>query len=158
MVTHRSRRSTALRSAVLLGTALALARGVDFPLKIGSDDIEYYAETYDIDGLQWALESVFNLSHRVRGDAGDRPLLEAQVAMGGGAHYTTAYKLRCDLEQVKQALKIQKYGLKYISPWVYHRASRRAARRIGRRRPRSIVSSQKKARSVGRSLELVDVD
>jgi hypothetical protein len=115
MVTHRSRRSAALRSAVLLGMALALARGVDFPLKIGSDDIEYYAETYDIDGLQWALESVFNLSHRVRGDAGDRPLLEAQVAMGGGAHYTTAYKLRCDLEQVKQALKIHKNVASNIS-------------------------------------------
>ena len=37
---------------------------IDFPPLLDSDDIRYYSETHDIDGLHWALSNVFRRSSR----------------------------------------------------------------------------------------------
>lgn len=43
----------------------------------------------------------FNLSQRVLGSSGLRPLLHSQISRGSGSHYTTEYKLQLDLEQAR---------------------------------------------------------
>ena len=84
-------------------TAVLLNRAgsVEFPLVVDADDVAFFMHDYDLDGLHWALEGTFNLSHRVHGDAGERPLLPDQIARGGGSHYTAQYKLELDLEQAR---------------------------------------------------------
>jgi len=73
---------------VLLPKAsMQFASAVDFPSIVDADDVAYFAHTYDLDGLHWALEGTFNLSHRVHGDNGLRLLLESQIARGSGSHY-----------------------------------------------------------------------
>ena len=82
----------------------------EMPLRIDSDDVAYYSADYDLNGLHWALETVFNLSHRCSGpysglldgkkpNPSPRPLLESQISRGSGSHYTAEYKLRMDLDQ-----------------------------------------------------------
>lgn len=88
----------------LLGTYLLLlasSQAVDFPPVVDADDIAYFFRNNDLEGLHWALSGVFNLSARVLGSEGPRPLLASQIARGGGAHYSAEYKLRLDLEQVR---------------------------------------------------------
>lgn len=75
---------------------------INFPPQLDSDDIQYYSETHDIDGLHWALSNVFRRSSRNR-NAGEivYDLPPSVVSRGGGSTYTTAYKLAMDLEQVE---------------------------------------------------------
>jgi hypothetical protein len=75
---------------------------VDFPPLLDSDDIAYFFEQNDIDGLHWALSSVFARSERnPKPEDIKQPLPQQLIARGGGASYTTAYKLVQDLEQAE---------------------------------------------------------
>jgi hypothetical protein len=83
------------------------ANEVEFPPLLDSDDIAYFFEQNDLDGLHWALSSVFARSGRIphppttgHESTMQEPALPQQlIARGGGASYTTAYKLEQDLEQ-----------------------------------------------------------
>ena len=79
---------------------------IDFPPILDSDDIAYFASTYDKDGLYWALTNVFERSERMPNDHRrstnkNLPLPDVLISRGGGSTYTTAYKLKCDLEQAQ---------------------------------------------------------
>ena len=83
-----------------------MAEEVALPPLIDSDDISYFfGNDYDIDGLHWALTSIFdnlvrNSLHKEFGTKkGKIALPEQLVSRGGGDFYTTKYKLQCDLEQ-----------------------------------------------------------
>jgi hypothetical protein len=79
---------------------------IDFPAKLDADDIAYYAETYDVEGLHWALSNVFLRSERNPDSQKIRhPLPDEIVSRGGGSTYTTEYKLRLDLEQAEYLAK-----------------------------------------------------
>lgn len=78
-------------------------KDIDFPPKLDSDDISYFASNHDIDGLHWALSNVFARSVR-NPDASQiihHELPKSIVARGGGNTYTSAYKLKVDMEQVQ---------------------------------------------------------
>lgn len=73
------------------------------PPLLDSDDIAYFFENGDTDRLFWALSNVFARSAR-NPDAeqivhGQLP--EQLVSRGGGSVYTTAYKMKHDLEQAE---------------------------------------------------------
>jgi hypothetical protein len=74
---------------------------VDFPPLLDSDDTSYFFERRDLDGLHWALQSVFERSERnaVAEQVVHHPLPKQLIARGGGSTYTTAYKIQHDLEQ-----------------------------------------------------------
>jgi hypothetical protein len=75
---------------------------VDLPPLIDSEDIAYFFESNDLDGLHWALDGVFaRRSARFRDPStvNFRHLPEQINAKGGGSSYTSAYKLEHDLEQ-----------------------------------------------------------
>ncbi len=80
----------------------AKAEEVDFPPKLDSDDISYFSSNHDIDGLHWALSNVFARS--VRNPNEDEIVYSTAdpsiVARGGGSTYTSAYKLKVDMEQI----------------------------------------------------------
>lgn len=75
------------------------------PPILDSDDISYFFKNGDIDGLHWALKTVFDRSERNRDvSSATQPaalLPDQLIARGGGTTYTTAYKLRHDLEQAE---------------------------------------------------------
>mmetsp|Transcript_17085 Transcript_17085/g.25879 ORF Transcript_17085/g.25879 Transcript_17085/m.25879 type:complete len:427 (-) Transcript_17085:194-1474(-) len=76
---------------------------IDFPPILDSDDMSWFFEKGDLDGLHWALSKVFQRSarnphsHQIVFES----LPESIVSRGGGPTYTTAYKLQMDLEQVE---------------------------------------------------------
>jgi hypothetical protein len=74
----------------------------DFPPLIESDDIAYFFENDDLDGLHWALTNIFRNSER-NPNATEvmHKLPEKIISRGGGLTYTTKYKLQMDLEQVE---------------------------------------------------------
>mmetsp|Transcript_17277 Transcript_17277/g.49494 ORF Transcript_17277/g.49494 Transcript_17277/m.49494 type:complete len:441 (-) Transcript_17277:96-1418(-) len=75
---------------------------IDFPPMLDSDDIRYYAETHDVEGLHWALSSVFRRSSRnTNAQEIVYDLPAAIVSKGGGSTYSTKYKLEMDVEQAK---------------------------------------------------------
>jgi hypothetical protein len=75
---------------------------VDFPPMLDSDDISFFFENRDLDGLEWALKNVFKRSERNPDlQAVVHPLPEQLISRGGGLTYTTAYKMRHDLEQAE---------------------------------------------------------
>lgn len=76
---------------------------IDFPPLIDSDDIAYFFESGDIDGLHWALSNIFARSARNPNlsEVHRNPLPEQLVSRGGGSSYTTAYKLQHDIEQME---------------------------------------------------------
>jgi hypothetical protein len=70
------------------------------PPTVEPDDIAYFFENGNLDGLHWSLVNVFQRSSR-NPDI-DKPYTISQVvARGGGSDYTTEYKLRHDLEQAR---------------------------------------------------------
>jgi len=83
----------------------------EFPDLVTSDDVAYFFESRDVDGLHWALSNVFyrrtaRNPDGVEGDEQQRQrereeLPEQLVARGGGTSYTTEYKIRHDLEQAE---------------------------------------------------------
>lgn len=74
--------------------------GVEFPILLDSDDIAYFFEKDDLDGLYWALSNVFRRSERNPNRDEIRNKLPQQItSRGGGLTYTTEYKLAMDLEQ-----------------------------------------------------------
>ena len=76
------------------------AEEVDFPPLIDSDDIAYFFEQGDIDEMHWALANIFARSERNTDSSSVRHRLPEQlVSRGGGSTYTTAYKIKHDLEQ-----------------------------------------------------------
>lgn len=86
--------------------------GGQLPPLLDSDDIAYFFERNDLDGLYWALSTVFDRSERNPDPNLDPkqqrqqqehqfPLPQQLVARGGGPSYTTAYKLKMDLEQAE---------------------------------------------------------
>lgn len=84
-------------SSILTFQSLA---NVDFPPLIDSDDLAYYFERDDLDGLHWALSNVFRRSQRNPNPSEILNNLPQQiVSRGGGSTYTTEYKLIMDLEQ-----------------------------------------------------------
>ena len=76
---------------------------IDFPPKLDSDDIEYFASNYDIDGLHWALSKVFARSIRNPNEEQvvHHDIPQSIIARGGGSTYTSAYKLKVDIEQAQ---------------------------------------------------------
>jgi hypothetical protein len=72
---------------------------IDFPPMLDSDDISYFFENRDLDGLEWAFTNVARRSER-NPDPNEvvHPLPEQLIARGGGMTYTTAYKMRHDLQ------------------------------------------------------------
>ena len=75
---------------------------INFPPQLDADDIRYYSENHDIDGLHWALTNVFRRSSRnpnAREIVYELPA--SIVSKGGGSTYTTKYKLAMDLEQAE---------------------------------------------------------
>ena len=86
---------------------------IDFPPMLDSEDIAYYSEMYDIDGLYWALSNVFERSQRnyyTPSKIKYSELPHTLVSRGGGNTYTTKYKLQLDIEQAKYL--IEKYKKK----------------------------------------------
>jgi len=81
--------------------AIAQQNAVEFPPLIDPDDIAYFFENDDLDGLHWALTNIFANSERVHIDAPPQKLPAQIVSRGGGLRYTTEYKLRHDLEQAE---------------------------------------------------------
>lgn len=73
---------------------------VDFPSIIDADDVAYFFENDDLEGLHWALASVFANSERVNPSSPTK-LPEQIVSRGGGLKYSTEYKLLHDLEQAE---------------------------------------------------------
>jgi len=76
---------------------------VDFPPILDADDIAYFSENHDIEGLHWALSNVFQRSKRniLQSQIKYPDLPQILVARGGGDTYATQYKLEMDLEQIK---------------------------------------------------------
>ena len=83
--------------------------GIDFPPQLDADDIRYYSENHDIDGLHWALSNVFQRSSRnpIKSDT-LHELPETIVSRGGGSSYTTKYKMKMDLEQAEFLAEVLK--------------------------------------------------
>ena len=79
---------------------------IDFPPLLDSDDIRYYSETHDIDGLHWALSNVFQRSSRnPNADEIVYDLPPALVSKGGGNTYSSDYKLKMDIEQAEYLIE-----------------------------------------------------
>ena len=89
---------------LLLLQAVRASEVVELPPLLDSDDIAYFFERNDLEGLHWALSSVFAASERMPRAVQQpkvQPLPQQLVARGGGSSYTTAYKLKMDLEQAE---------------------------------------------------------
>ena len=87
---------------VLFFALIAVCGGeVDFPPLLDSDDIAYFFERNDPEGLYWALSNVFRRSSRnpIQSEVVVHDLPQQLVSRGGGSTYTTEYKLAVDLEQ-----------------------------------------------------------
>jgi len=85
-------------------TVVDFAEGeTDFPPILDADDIAYFSEDYDVEGLHWALSNVFqrSLRNKVSGEIAHSELPYSIVSRGGGLTYSTAYKLKMDLEQAE---------------------------------------------------------
>lgn len=94
---------TTLCLTALLSLSVVDGEDVDFPPLLDADDIAYFSENHDIDGLHWALSNVFHRSKR-NFDASQikfANLPNSLVSRGGGDTYTTKYKLEMDIEQAK---------------------------------------------------------
>ena len=75
---------------------------IDFPPMIDSDDISYFFESGDMDGLHWALTNIFYRSERNPNEKAIKHKLPNQlIARGGGSTYTSQYKVLHDLEQAE---------------------------------------------------------
>lgn len=82
---------------------------VDFPSLIDADDIAYFFEQDDLESLHWALSNIFHRSERNPNNPRLTGILTQSVnklppqiiARGGGSSYTTAYKLKQDIEQAQ---------------------------------------------------------
>ena len=63
-----------------------------FPELIEADDISYFfSDSYDLDGLHWALSNIFERS--ARNLSSDKTVPQTLVAArGGGDSYTSEYK------------------------------------------------------------------
>ena len=78
------------------------------PPMLDSDDISYFSSTYDIESLHWALSNVFERSERNPYPTANlriNPLPQAIISKGGGSTYTTAYKIKQDLEQANYLIQ-----------------------------------------------------
>ena len=86
---------------------------------IDSDDISYFSSTYDIEGLHWALSSIFTRSERNPNVSQIKhKLQQSTIAKGGGSTYTTEYKLKMDLEQAEYIISDEsKYASKEIKEY-----------------------------------------
>ncbi|KAL3939717.1 MAG: hypothetical protein SGBAC_005609 [Bacillariaceae sp.] len=79
---------------------------IDFPSLIDSDDISYFFESEDLDGLHWALTNIFYRSERNPNEEAIKHKLPNQlIARGGGSTYTSQYKVLHDLEQSEYLAK-----------------------------------------------------
>ena len=92
-----------LTLSYLFTITIAAQGQTDFPPILDADDIAYFSETYDVEGLHWALENVFKRSQRnkVIEEIVQPELPQSVVSRGGGLTYTSAYKLKMDLEQAE---------------------------------------------------------
>ena len=69
---------------------------------VTSEDVSRYFAKNDLDGLCAALRDHFSRTARQPGPLdGKLPLRDALVAKGAGAHYSSAYKLQHDVEQLQ---------------------------------------------------------
>ena len=69
---------------------------------VTSEDVARYFAKNDLDGLCAALRDHFSRTARQLGPLdGKLPLRDALVAKGAGAHYSSAYKLQHDVEQLQ---------------------------------------------------------
>ena len=98
--------STTLLLQIIINPSISSSSSedeIDFPPKLDSDDISYFASTYDIDGLHWALSNVFQRSIRNpnSNQVVHNKLPSSIIARGGGSTYTSAYKLKVDIEQAQ---------------------------------------------------------
>ena len=56
--------NASLYLSLLLSFSVVDGEEVDFPPLLDADDIAYFSENHDIDGLHWALSNVFHRSKR----------------------------------------------------------------------------------------------
>lgn len=107
----RSRVPSVLRVALLLligpscQTASTAQPEVDLPDLLDSDDVAYFFSRRDLEGLHWALSTVFAKSARNTTTANLPDILNAR---GGGSSYTSQYKLKLDIEQAHYLLEHMK--------------------------------------------------
>lgn len=88
--------------AILLILSSNAHANVDFPPILDADDIAYFFDNNDLDGLHWALSNVFSRSERnPNPDSIVHKLPEQLASRGGGSSYTTAYKMKQDIEQAE---------------------------------------------------------
>lgn len=79
---------------------------MDFPPILDADDIAYFFNDNDLEGLHWALSNVFSRSERnPNPDPTAHPLPQQLTSRGGGSTYTTAYKLAQDIEQAEYLIE-----------------------------------------------------
>lgn len=100
-----SSRRSFLASAFVTALAVPTAQqadssAVEFPPIIDADDIAYFFEKDDLEGLHWALTSIFSNSERANPSSSTK-LPEQLVSRGGGLKYSSEYKLFHDLEQAE---------------------------------------------------------
>jgi hypothetical protein len=96
-------RKLSLVSVFVAALAIPTAQeetAVEFPPLIDADDIAYFFENDDLEGLHWALTSIFANSERVNPNSPTK-LPEQIVSRGGGLKYSSGYKLLHDLEQAE---------------------------------------------------------
>lgn len=75
-----------------------------FPPLADSSDISYFFADYDLDGLHWALTNIFARSAR-NPSVLSKELPQQLVARGGGASYTSEYKMKHDIAQAKHLVE-----------------------------------------------------
>ena len=106
ILSYYCRITSLLLIAAFVSFSLGLDDDIDFPPQLDADDIRYFSENYDIDGLHWALTNVFRRSSRNFDTSKIVYELPSQiVSRGGGSTYTTEYKLQMDLEQAEYLLE-----------------------------------------------------
>lgn len=89
-------------SVILFFALISTVQSVEFPPLIDADDIAYFFENDDFEGLHWALTNIFANSERnPQLTVNTVPLPDQLVSRGGGSKYTTAYKIQHDLEQAE---------------------------------------------------------
>ena len=98
---------------------------------VTSEDVSRYFARNDLDGLCAALRDHFSRTARQPGPLdGKLPLRDALVAKGAGAHYSSAYKLQHDVEQLQYVAARNASVAAYLNEHAVIERFQRVRRRI----------------------------
>ena len=98
---------------------------------VTSEDVARYFAKNDLDGLCAALRDHFSRTARQPGPLdGKLPLRDALVAKGAGAHYSSAYKLQHDVEQLEYVAARNATVAAYLNEHAVIERFQRVRRRI----------------------------